>query len=52
MSKATLVNPQTISMVPSDSDSANPELVLAVQRLALTKLGVGTDYRQKSSCAR
>ena len=43
MSKATLVNPQTISMVPSDSDSANPELVLAVQRLALTKLGVGTE---------
>ena len=43
MSKDTLINPQTISMVPSDSDTANPELVLAVQRLALTKLGVGTE---------
>lgn len=41
--KANLIDPKTLSMIPADSDTAKPELVLAVQRLALTKLGVGID---------
>ena len=41
--KANLIDPKTLSMIPTDSDTVTPELVLAVQRLALTKLGVGID---------
>lgn len=37
------IDPAVLSMVPADSASTSPELVLAVQRLALTRLGVGID---------
>lgn len=38
-----LIDPHHLTLVPANGESDNPELVLAVQRLALTKLGVGTD---------
>ena len=37
------IDPAVLSMVPANSATAAPELVLAVQRLALTRLGVGID---------
>lgn len=39
----TKIDPAELSMVPEDSATTSPELVLAVQRLALTRLGVGID---------
>lgn len=39
----TLIDPRLLTMVPADGATTDPELVLAVQRLALTKLGVGID---------